>query len=141
MKTLVKVIVAGALFLGVIYYLGGVQGWDPSQQGIDNRAAITPGMAWTKVFDITGDPREYRPLKKKAAGPGGLLEMVVPGARNKFRRERVAQRLKEVSLPEGFEVTFRYSGKVAFTVTFDLLGNVVRVGDAVTMRDLLQYDD
>ncbi|MHC4696784.1 MAG: hypothetical protein ACYTFA_08590 [Planctomycetota bacterium] len=141
MKLLVKVLVAAVLALGVLYYLGGLQGFDSSQQGRDHRAAITPGMSWTKVFDITGDPREYNPLKKDRRGAHGMMELVAPSAKNKFRRERVSQRLKENSLPLGFEATFHYSNKVAFTVRFDGLGNVVSVRDAATMADLLQYDD
>jgi hypothetical protein len=141
MKLLIKAVVAIALVLGVVYYLGGLEGFDPSKQGMDHRAAITPGMSWTQVFDITGDPDEYRPLKKDEEDSSGLIEMVIPGARNKFSRDRVAQRISENSLPLGFETTHRYSNKVAFTIRFDNLGNVVHVTDAVTMADLLQYDD
>ena len=140
MKLLVKVLIAAALALGVVYYLGGVKGFDSSQQGLDHKAAIKPGMSCKKVFDITGDPREYSPLRKDKRGAFGAMELLIPSAKNKFRRERVAQRLKENSLPLGFEATFHYSNKVAFTVRFDSLGNVVTVRDAVTMADLLQYD-
>ncbi len=140
MKLLVKVVIAAVLALGVAYYLGGAKDWDPSQQGLDHRAAIKPGMLWNKVFDITGDPKHYTPVKKRGRGGFTGVGLLAPGAQNKFSRERVAKRLKENSLPRGFKATFRYSDKVAFTVKFDGTGSVEYVTDAITMADLLQYD-
>ena len=51
MRFLLGMVVSIALLLVVVYYVGGVKGWDPSQQGLDARAKITPGMSWKKVFE------------------------------------------------------------------------------------------
>ncbi|MBI4718174.1 MAG: hypothetical protein HY763_10245 [Planctomycetes bacterium] len=142
MKTLFKLIVALGILLTLAYYLGGVRGFDASQQGRDARAAIGPGMSWQQVFAATREPKKYRAILKETKKVGGQTqEFLVPGPENKFRREALAARLAENSLPHGFLCTFRYSESVAFTVTFDGGGNVVAVEDAATMADLLQTSE
>jgi hypothetical protein len=142
MRFLLGMVVSAALLLVVVYYVGGVKGWDPSQQGRDVRAKIAPGMSWKKVFDSTGDPKKYRPVIKKTERiEGEDHEYFVPGPANAFRRARIEERLVEDSLPYGFLSTFVFSSSVAFTVKFDGAGNVEYVEDATTMADMLQLND
>ena len=142
MRFLFGMVVSIALLLVVVYYVGGVKGWDPSQQGRDARAKIAPGMSWKKVFDATGEPTKYRPIVKKTNRVGGeTYEYFVPGPVNAFRRARVEERLVEDSLPHGFLTTFVFSSSVAFTVRFDGAGNVDYVEGATTMADVLQLND
>jgi len=142
MKLIIKLVVAVVLVLLVVYYVGGYEGFDATKQGRDARAAIGPGMSWKQAFDITGDPREYRPIIKttRRIGPE-TFDTYEPGPRNKFRRATVETRLAENTLPHGFICTFTYSGAVAFTVKFDNSGTVIGVTDAITMADLLQLKD
>lgn len=141
MKLLIKLVVVVALVLIAIYYLS-LQNWDPAQKGRDARAAIGPGMTWKTAFDITGDPRKYRPIiKKSERSMGSVVGLLQPGAQNKFSRQGLADRLAENSLPYGFICRFDYTNAVAFTVRFDSTGTVVSVEDAATMATLLQYDD
>ena len=142
MKTLSKLVVVVALILIAIYYIGGLKGWNPTQQGKDARAAIGPGMTWNQVFNVTGEPRKYQPMMKKTRRFGGeTVEYFEPGPLNTFNPDTFGTRVKENALPHGFLCTFRYSGSVAFTVSFDGTGTVVGITDAVTMSKLLQYDD
>ena len=92
------------------------------------------------MFDITGNPKKYRPIKKKTKRIGGeTIEYLEPGPESRFNRDSFVDRLNENTLPHRFLCTFRYSNSVAFTVSFDGTGTVVAVEDAMTMTDLLQY--
>jgi len=142
MRFLLSTVVSVALLLVVVYYVGGVKGWDPSQQGRDAKAKITPGMSWKKVLDLTGEPKKYRAIVKKTDRIGSEThEYFVPGPPNPFRRSRIEERLVENSLPHGFLTTFIFSSSVGFTVKFDGAGNVEYVDDATTMADILQLKD
>ena len=141
MRFLIKLVIVVVLVLMVVYFVSGVGEFDPSKQGRDARAAIGPGMTWTQVFDITDDPKKYRPIRKRTKRIGGeTIEYLEPGPENKSNRASFVDRLNENTLPHGFLCTFRYSNSVAFTVSFDGTGTVVAVQDAMTMADLLQYD-
>ena len=141
MRFMFKLVIVVVAVLIVVYCVTGVWKFDPSKQGRDARAAIAPGMTWTQVFDITDDPRTYRPIKKTTKRiQGETIEFLEPGSENKFNRESFMDRLNENSLPYGFLCTFHYSNSVAFAVSFDGTGKVVGIQDAITMADLLQYD-
>ena len=141
MKFLFKLVIMVVVLLIVLYFVSGVGKFDPSKQGRDARAAIGPGMTWTQVFNITNNPRNYRPIIKKTKRFGGeTFEVFEPGPESRFNRDSFVNRLRENGLPYGFVCTFRYSNSVAFTVSFDGTGTVVAVEDAMTMATLLQYD-
>lgn len=124
------------------YYLGGYGNFDPSAQGRQARAAITPGMTWEQVFDLTSDPKRYQIINRKVERRGA--EEVVYFKRSspvKFERERLVGHMANNTLPDGFACTFNYSNSVAFSVVFDGTGTVMGVEDATTMADWLQYKD
>jgi hypothetical protein len=125
-----------------MYYGGGFSGFDATQQGKDARAAIEIGMSWREVFDITREPRKYQVIQaKKSKVAGSEVEFLEPGPRNPFVLDTFKNRLANDELPHGFMVTYEYSNREAFTVTFDGVGKVVSVVDAPTMADLLQTRD
>lgn len=127
-----------ALVFGIIFYSGGVSSFDPSDQGIKARAALTPGMPFSQACDITGDPKKYRIINRKVKKIGGEeIVMFVPSPRVKCSRDRINQRLAEGSLPYGFVCTFTYSASVAFTVEYDQTGAVAKIVDAVTHNSML----
>lgn len=123
------VLVVGGAF-AALYYGGGFATFDPSQQGRDAKAQIAPGMAWKKVIDVAGEPREYCVMIVKKG-------FVVPGPSVPFQSDQLAQRVAENSLPEGFAFQYRFSESEAFDVTFDASGTVQHVQDAITMATLL----
>jgi hypothetical protein len=132
---LVILIAGGAL----LYYGGGYKSFNPTEIGEKARAAIVPGMSWSKVIDAAGDPKEYRVMVKQVretdGQPTGFLE---PSSRNPFDRKRFEERQKTGGLPDGFQFPYSFSNSVAFQVTFDGMGNVSSVDDLTTMADLLQ---
>lgn len=142
MKVIFKVTLVMAALGVAVYYLGGLKNFDATQQGKDARAKIGPGMKWTAVLDVTGDPGRFQPLIGKIVRVNGAdQEVIEVGPRNKFSRENIMRRLADKSLPHGFLCTFHYSDQEAFSVTFDGDGLVESVETAPTMADLLQMRD
>ena len=139
MKAFLCFIVLIAAGLTAMYYTGGFKGFDATQQGKDARAAITPGMPFTKVFSIAREPRKYRDIIRQVSSFGGVESAFFkPGPQNPFKLDVLTARIRDNNLPWGFVVTYHYSNMEAFTVEFDGTGRVVSVTDAVTMADLLQ---
>lgn len=122
-------LVCGALFL-LMYYGGGLSGFDPSQHGRDAKAAIQPGMSWKKVMDAAGKPREYRIMIIQKGFPK-------PGPVGAFDEKALAGRIDAGTMENGFVFGYRFSESVAFDVYFDGAGNVTTVADAITMSKLL----
>jgi len=139
MKVIFNVTLVMAAIGALVYYVGGLKGFDPSKQGLDAKAKIGPGMKWTAVLDITGDPGKFQPLIGKIERVNGQdVEVIEVGPLSKFSRANIERRLADKSLPHGFLCTFLYSDQVAFTVKFDGDGLVENVQNAATMADLLQ---
>jgi hypothetical protein len=138
-----RLIIVLVLLAGVggvaLYYGGGYKSFDPSKQGEDAKAKITPGMSWTQVIDTCGGPpREYIVIVRETKKEGGVEQIFrKPGPKNPFKKETVERRVADGSLTDGFIFQYQFSSSVAFAVTFDAAGNVVDVGDMITMADLL----
>ncbi len=142
MKFLLGMIVLFALVIGGMYQFGGYFNFDATQQGKDIRAKLGPGMTHKQVFDITGNPRKYQVIQRKAKKFGGQeIESFIPGPINIFKRERYDERIAENSMPHGSLATFHYSESQAFTVTFDGTGTVTFIEKAGTMSDFLQMPE
>ena len=142
MKIIFVLFVVVGVGWAALYYAGGYDPLDPTEQGRTAKAAIKPGMSWTQVFDIAREPRKYRIMNMKKRRVGGQdIEYLEPSPLVKFSKDRLLQRLAENSLPHGFVITYNYSNREAFTVTFDGTGNVKSIADASTMADLLQTKD
>lgn len=142
MKLVLGLLVLVGLGWVVLYYGGGYGSFDPSEQGRQAKAAIGPGMSHTQVFDICGNPRRVRKIRREVKNVGGQkIEMLVPGPPADTTRERIDERVKSGEFPLGFVIPYRYSDSVAFAVHFDSTGTVEHVEDLATMATLLQYDD
>lgn len=118
----------------LMFQYGGYATFDPEQQAKDARAAVTPGMAWTKVVDAIGEPDKYYVHLKEKVGRGtNAFEMIKIGPGVKFRREALAQRVNEGSLPVGFRFNYRFTTATAFSIVFDGTGTVTHLEDGVAL--------
>lgn len=132
---LILLIVVGLL---VLYQFGGYAALDPTQQGRDARAAITPGMTVEQVFDTIGAPRRFSVVNlKKVKRNGQEVEELVPAPRAKFDRDRFERNRPDGHYPHGFQFEYRHSPTSQFQVTFDGAGLVTDVGDVPPMGLLL----
>ncbi len=142
MKATLMIVLLLAVMGAGIYFWGGYQSFDPSQQGRDAKAAIRPGMPYKQVLDAAGDPQDYRVLLRRTRRVEGKeVAFVEPGPSSKFTRDGLDRRVAGGGCPEGFLFTYVFSNSVAFRVSFDDSGDVVAVEDATTMADLLQMKD
>jgi hypothetical protein len=142
MKLILMLLVLGALACVGVYFLGGVQGWDPSEQGRAARQKITPGTTWKQVLDIAGEPRKYRQVNRHVEKLGGEeIEVFRLSPRVKFDRARVAERIGNGDFPYGFVFEYEFSKSVAYGVTFDDTGIVKETYDLATEADLYQWPE
>lgn len=135
MKAVIILVVVLALVIAGVYYFGNYRTFNPDEQGNKAKAAITPGMSWTKVLDIAGNSPRYRSMSILKDKDGN--EMTKVGTEVELDRSKLAGRVKNGEVGAGFKFVYRFSEKVAFEVTFDGSGNVVDVEDIMTMADLL----
>jgi len=143
MKAIIVLLILIGLGVAAAYYLGGYSTLDPSQQGRDAMAAITPGMPWTQVATTAGRPKRYKPMIVKQKSDLGALQggaLVEPGPAMDFNEEIIARRIKENAMPHGFVFEYVFSAEVAFCVRFDAAGDVEDVEKLATMSTLLQRD-
>jgi hypothetical protein len=141
-KAMVAVMVVAGAALGLVYFAGGFRSFDPTKQGRKAKAAITPGMTWTQVAQVAGDPKHYRVLAKvKKKSGGDVVEVIEPGFPMEFDRKTLAAEISANRVPNGFVFAYMFSQQAAFSVTFDGTGCVVGVEDIQTMADLLGTRD
>jgi len=140
MKVVIILLLLIAVGLTVAYYSGGSATYDPTQQGLAARAAITPGMTWPQVLAAAGKPGKWAKIvleKQKSPFGGGEILVPVRKPPTDYRDGAIELRLKDNALADGFVVTYRFSRSVGFFVEFDGQGIVLEVLDAVTETDLL----
>ena len=142
MKVIIVLLALVGACWAAVYFGGSYGSFDPSEQGRQAKAALAVGMTQGKAFDVCGDPRKVRKIRRQVKKHRGEeIETFVPGAEVKTTRERIAERVKAGEFPHGFVVPYRFSESVAFAVHFDSTGTVEYVEDLATMADLLQYKD
>ena len=129
---LVLVVIVG---IAAVYFFG-VAGYDPEQEGIDNRAKIQAGMSWEEVVAATKPPRKFQSIATRP-GEGGIDEEYVTGE-NEFHLETFRAKRGSGRYDKGFYFLYRYTNKVAYSVNFNGEGKVEGVSDLPTMADLLQ---
>ncbi len=138
MKVTFGLILAVIVGVYALYQFGGYATLDPTQQGIDARAAITPGMTVDQVLADIGVPRRFSVVNlKKIEQFGGEVEMLVPTPRVKFDRTRFESNRDDGQYPHGFQFEYRHSTTSLFQVTFDGAGLVTSVGGAPPPGPLL----
>ena len=127
---------------GIAVFVMQAKDHDPSKQGEDAKASISPGMSWTQVLDTAGEPKKYAYLILKKETIGGVeVETMRPSPLIKFDRDRVAERVDTGDMPHGFVFRYVFSRSVAFAVQFDPAGNVEVVHDLMTEADLFDWSD
>ncbi len=143
MKLIFGLMLILAVVLIAMYYGGGSATYDPTQQGLGAKAAITPGMTWRKVLDIAGGPGKWCRIVERTHKnfAGEEIREYEPTADSAYRQGCIRERLNEGDLPFGFMVTYQFSRSVAFLVVFDGVGKVVRLEDTASEADLLQLGD
>ncbi len=142
MKVIIVLLALVAACWAAVYFGGSYGSFDPSEQGRQAKAALAVGMQHSKAFDVCGDPRKVRKIRRQVREfQGEEIETFIPGPVVKTTRERVAERVKSGDFPHGFVIPYRFSESVAFAVHFDSTGTVEYVEDLATMADLLQYKD
>ena len=138
MKFILGLAIVGGIVAALPWYAGGLNTFDPTQQGKDAKKAIGPGMTWTQVIDVADEPGKYQMVVmqiKKVLGEE--VEVFKPAAPTKFKRQRLEERIAANELEHGFIFPYRFSEKVAFAVWFDGTGTVRHVENLMTMADLL----
>ena len=142
-KVIVAVLVLAGLGLLAAYRLGGVSSFDPTEQGREAQAAIQPGMKWTGVVDVAGEPKHYRVMVTHVKRDPilGDLEEVKPGGRRSFDTEILKQEIADGNVPDGFIFDYFFSAQVAFAVWFDGNGVVEEIVNTRTMADWLDTRD
>lgn len=149
MKVVIILLVLIAVGLAAVYYISGYASFDPTQEGLEAKKAITPGMAWTKVLDIAGEKAKYQEVSAEKISAVGSMTTVLRAAEEEgfvlvaapkqaFDRKRVARLLANGEMPYGFALSYAFSNSVAFRVVFDETGSVLTITDEMTMADLLQ---
>jgi hypothetical protein len=138
MKVAFGLILMVGVGLFALYYWGGYGTLDPTQQGRDARAAITPSMTVKQVFDAIGPPRRFSVVNlKKVERFGQEVEELVPAPRADFDLKRFETNRASGEYPYGFQFEYRHSPTSLFQVTFDGAGLVTDVGDVPTVGALL----
>ena len=139
MKTAVGLLLLLGVAYVAVYKLGGYGSFDPTDQGRKVKAALAPGMTFNQAFDLAGDPRKYRIVNKKVQRINGVdVEELVPSPEVEVDRARIAARVTDNSLPNGFICNYYFSHQVAFALTFDGAGILTQISDSATLSDLLQ---
>jgi hypothetical protein len=139
-KGAIAILAIAAGILAAVYYLGGISSYNPTERGREAKAALSPGMKWTKVVEHAGEPAWYRLVEKTVkTGPLGVeMEVFEPGAKMAFDRQRVERDIADAKVPYGFVFEYFFSAQVAFHVWHDSNGVVESIVDTPTIADLLQ---
>ena len=128
---IILVVIAGA----AVYYFGGYASFDPTEEGRQAKAAISPGMTLEQVVDTIGPPGKYAELVKiEKQGQEYIDETGLMG----FTLENVRYRIDNNEVPECFFLNYHFSPQASFQVHFDATGVVTHLKDNITMADLLQ---
>lgn len=138
-KAFVGLLALGGIVLLGVYWFGGSRSYDPTEAGKQAKAAIKTGMSWQQVIAAAGaEPGKYsvfRKVKKKISGQD--VEYVEEGTELNFERKVFEATFNAKEMKEGFQFEYLFSHQAAFSVTFDVAGNVVGVQDEKTMANLL----
>ena len=135
MKALFFLIVIVVIACAALYFYGGYSSYDPTEEGRQARAAVSPGMSLEQVIEAIDQPRAYVEfIKTSQQGQ----EFVKPSPEMGFTLENVRYRIDNNEVPEGFYIVYYYSPQASFQVHFDSTGVVTQLTDNKTIADLLQ---
>lgn len=134
MKLLIGLFVLGGIGIGAVYLIGGYASFDPTEQGKQAKAAITPGMTWNQAVTAAGGPQRYRVFRLVKRRN---KEDLVRSGQLKFEMDLFTNDMTNKSFAHGFIFEYVFSPQAAFSVHFDARGRVEFVEDLKTMADLL----
>jgi len=126
-------LLAAILLVGLIlYYVGGLSGYDPAEQADIFKNSIKQGDPWTKVLDV-------RPPKTWAALDYTNPDSLDPrGASRDFKEQSFRDAMTNGTGPaDGFIFEYIFDTEHAYDVWFDAAGNVTTIEDRPTASDLL----
>lgn len=139
MKAIIALLVLGGLVLGGVYMFGGYSDFDPDKQADTARAAVKSGMTLKQVTDVAGKNPKYRPINVFTRKVGKeTIEEERPGTPVPFDYDKVAARIKNDEVKNGFILTYTFSERKAFSVHFDSTGTVIDVADERTVSELFE---
>lgn len=133
MKTVIVVLVlAGVIFL-VVYLTGSSvkEGFDPTQQGKEARAAIKEGDTWTKVMEVAGKPSKWK------EGDSAFEFRVGYDTFEDKTQAEISDRLSKGDMST-FCLLYRFSEASTFAVNFDKSGRVMNIQDKESKADLTE---
>lgn len=124
---------------GAIWHFCGPGAYNPTETGRKAKDAISEGMSWRDVCDVTdGGPTHYYALRTEMVKfAGEEIEQIVKGAELEFDYDLFEQAFEGGRMPVGFIFPYFYSHQVAFEVSFDTDGKVSSIDDMRTAADLL----
>ncbi len=132
MKLAVFLIVVVGVVVAVMYIGGSsTEDFDPTEQGLQARAAVKMGVPWTEVLEVAGEPRHWRDE------PSGFDFHYVDRF-DSNAREVIAKGIEEDDYPYGFSFLYRFSDSATFAVNFDRKGMSVNIQDKESKKDLME---
>ena len=133
-KFMLVFIGAIVVVLVAVYYFGGFGSFDPTADGKAARTAITPGMTWQQVINVSKPPAKWtRMLESTVQG----MTAVRATPEQKFDEADLKQKLADSKLPYGFTFVYRYSAEIQFQVHFDGQGKSQGTSDLPKITDLM----
>jgi hypothetical protein len=136
MKGIIIVLLLIVAGIAVFYYASSStdEGFDPTQQGREARAAVEVGASWTEVIAQAGQPRKWRDATSD-------FDFVYTDEFNEDARAQIAQQLEKGELTYGFSFLYRFSDVVTFAVNFNNKGKVINIQDKESKADLMDMGE
>ncbi|MEM1354640.1 MAG: hypothetical protein AAGH88_07135 [Planctomycetota bacterium] len=126
-------LLAVLILIGVVlFFVGGLSGYDPAEQAAEFKANVKPGDPWTKVLDA-------RPPKTWAViDYNNQYSMDPRSASRDFDEPSFRDAMAKGTGPaDGFIFEYVFDTEHAYDVWFDPAGNVTQIEDRPTASDLL----
>lgn len=137
MKAVIGLLVVAGICFGGYYVYKQSVGFDPDKQGREVRAQIKPGMTLKQVLDLAGPNAKYQAINKFETRQGKeVVQETQVGTPVELKPDLLEKRIRDGQVPEGFVLTYTYSARYAFSITFDSAGVVLGVEKAFTEGDL-----
>ena len=134
MKVVIFVLILAVIGAGVLYYTRSSieEGFDPTEQGRQARAAINTGAPWTEILEVAGEPRKWK------EGSSGFDFVLGYLPFDEATRDEIRQGLEKDELRQGFCFLYRFSDAATFAVNFSRRGVVLNIQNKESKADLME---
>ena len=124
MKYVILIVVLGVVAALVVNYAKSTveEGFDPTEQGQQARAAIEKCATWTEVLDKGGEPSKWR-------NSHSAFDFRYYDNFDASEREKIGKKIEKGELDDGFSFFYRFSDAVTFAVNFDGKGQFLNIQD------------